>query len=335
MRQRITRFLWNGQSRRPRLPWRILGVILILLIISLGFSVALPFLQSSLAGLFGLLAPTSQATAAAGNLVFLASQAVIYLGTVYLAARFVDRRRLRDYGLHIDRGWVIDLLFGLVLGAALMTLIFLVQYVAGWIEITGTFRIVRSDFSFWPWFGWALLTMVGIGVTEELLLRGYLITNLAEGFTWFDRIGTRGAVLVALVGSSLVFGVSHLLNPNAGVASTAGIFFAAIMLGSAYILSGELAIPIGLHVTWNLFQGPVYGFPVSGLNFGLSVVAIDQAGPAAYTGGGFGPEAGLLGVIATVVGIGLILVWIRWREGQIRLDPSVVTPELRSMLDVD
>jgi hypothetical protein len=32
-------------------------------------------------------------------------------------------------------------------------------------------------------------------------------------------------------------------------------------LGVSY---GELAVPIGIHLAWNFFQGPVYGFAVSG-----------------------------------------------------------------------
>lgn len=335
MVERLVGLVWNGRAHRARLPLRLVAVFVILAVFALGVSAVAPFLRSSITTAFAVLVPAAQATAAAGNLVFLATQAFTYLGGVYLTARFVDRRWFRDYGFRIDRDWWVDLLFGLVLGAALLAGVFLVEYAAGWIEVTGTFRIARPDFPFWPWFGWGIVTMVGIGVAEEVLLRGYLITNVAEGVTWFDRINSQSAVFIALLGSSVVFGVSHLFNPNAGLASTTGIFFAALMLGTAYVLTGELAIPIGLHITWNLFQGPVFGFPVSGLNFGLSIIAIEQAGPVVFTGGRFGPEAGVLGTIATLTGIGLILGWVRWREGHIRIDPSVVTPDLRSATAIE
>jgi hypothetical protein len=101
------------------------------------------------------------------------------------------------------------------------------------------------------------------------------------------------------------------------------------MLATGYVVTGELALPIGVHVTWNLFQGTVYGLPVSGTTQGLSVVAVEQRGPALVTGGAFGPEAGLLGAAAAVLGAASILAWVRWREGSVGVDPSLVTPDLR------
>lgn len=333
MRERLLDLCWNGQARRPRLPWRVAAVFVVLALAAAGVSLAAPSLRASAEALLGLALPGAQATAAAGNLVFVASQAVVYVSAVYLTGRFVDRRRFRDFGLRLDRDWWLDLGFGLVLGAALMTGVFLLVYAAGWVAVTGTFRIDQAGFAFWPWFGWALLTFVAIGVTEELLVRGYLITNVSEGVTWFDRVDGTSAVAIAVLGSSLVFAYGHLTNPNASLASAAGILVAAVMLGTAYALTGELAIPVSVHVTWNFFQGPVYGFPVSGIDFGLSVLAIRQTGPARYTGGRFGPEAGVLGVAASVAGIGLVLLWVRWRDGRLRVQPSITTPNLLAERD--
>jgi hypothetical protein len=96
------------------------------------------------------------------------------------------------------------------------------------------------------------------------------------------------------------------------------------MLGFGYVLSGELAIPIGLHITWNLFQGAVYGFPVSGFGpFGATFLATEQGGPKLWTGGSFGPEGGLLGPAAMLLGILLISLWIRLRQGKISLHSPI------------
>lgn len=325
--------LWNEHTRRLRLPWRLVALLVALFVLSIVITTAVDVVFTrSIDWLLVLFTPgqsVDQAVVAARGLVFVSSQALVMVGSVYLVGRFVDRRRFRDFGFHVDRSWWVDLGFGLALGAVLMTGIFCVQLLAGWVQIRDLFWIARSDFSFWSFFGLSFGTYVTVGIYEEVLARGYLIKNLAEGLTWFDQLGATRAVGLATLGSALVFGVGHFTNPNASVASTVGIVFAAVMLAAGYVLTGELAIPIGLHISWNFFQGTVYGFPVSGTSHGVSLIAIDQTGPPVVTGGAFGPEAGVIGVIATTIGLGLITAWVRWRDGHIGIDPSTTTPDLR------
>jgi hypothetical protein len=104
-----------------------------------------------------------------------------------------------------------------------------------------------------------------------------------------------------------------------------------MMLGTGYVLTGQLAIPIGLHVTWNLFQGNVFGFPVSGLDLtGATFIATRQAGPTLLTGGPFGPEAGLIAPAAMAVGVGLIALRVRHRTGKLGLHPPLAeSPSIR------
>ena len=92
------------------------------------------------------------------------------------------------------------------------------------------------------------------------------------------------------------------------------------MFGLGFVLTGELALPIGLHLTWNLVQGNLYGFPVSGkMQYATTVIAVEQHGPELWTGGAFGPEAGLLGILATVAGMAAIVGWVKWRYGDLSL----------------
>jgi hypothetical protein len=241
------------------------------------------------------------------------------LGSVWLVGRFIDKRPLADFGLRLNRGWWLDLGFGLALGALLMAGVFLIEWAAGWLTITGAFQSARPDQSFVAAIVWALLLFISVGIYEELLFRGYALRNLAEGLN-LPYIGPRGAILIAWIGTSAAFGLAHAANPNATMISTLNIGLAGIFLGLGYVLTGSLAIPIGLHITWNFFQGNVFGFPVSGGAFGgITFIDIEQGGPALWTGGTFGPEAGLIGVAAMLVGSGLTLLWVRWRQGQVGL----------------
>ncbi|RLM53978.1 CPBP family intramembrane metalloprotease [Halobellus sp. Atlit-31R] len=332
MYPRLRTLLWNDDAHRLRLPWRLLALVVAITLLGLLASLAVGALFSDrVRSVLALTSTqsTAQALVAARNVAFLGTQLLVTIGGVYLAGRFVDRRWFRDFGFRFDQSWWADLGFGLALGAGLMTGIFVVELLAGWVTVTELFYVARTGFSFWPWFLWGLATFVAVGVYEELLFRGYLLTNLSEGFTWFERLGTRGAVATAVFATSILFGAAHAGNPNATLASTAGIVLAALMLAAGYVLTGELAIPIGLHTTWNFFQGVVFGFPVSGTANGVSVVAISQSGPRVVTGGAFGPEAGLLGLAAAAVGAASTVWWVRWRTGTVGVSQAVVVPHLR------
>jgi uncharacterized protein len=102
-------------------------------------------------------------------------------------------------------------------------------------------------------------------------------------------------------------------------------------LGLAYVLTGELAIPIGIHITWNLFEGTVYGFAVSGSAPEASLIHLEQGGPKLWTGGPFGPEAGLLCTISCTIALALVALWVRARHGQLRFDADLAcyTPRPR------
>lgn len=309
--------VWSSKEDRPRTPIRVIVGVVILVVVGALFTIP-PLLVLSV---LDVALVTGVGTGA--MLLSTGLSGVAAVVGVWLAGRYVDRRRFADFGLGIDREWWIDCGFGLALGGLLMSAVFLVQLALGWITVTGVFAgeallsaVVGS-----------LLLFLIVGIYEELLLRGYLLTNLAEGARGI--LGIRGAIVFGTLGSSAAFGALHASNPNATLVSTLSISIAGVMLALGYVLTGEIAIPIGLHVTWNLFQGTVYGFPVSGLDLGQSLVAVETEGPRVVTGGGFGPEAGLVGLAAMVVGSLATVAWIRYRYGTIRLEADVARPDLR------
>src|SRR4051794_31331456 len=47
----------------------------------------------------------------------------------------------------------------------------------------------------------------------------------------------------------------HASEPNATTLSTVNTMISGVLFGVAYVLTGELALPIGLHLAWDFVQG--------------------------------------------------------------------------------
>jgi membrane protease YdiL (CAAX protease family) len=340
----IKTIFWNRDQRRLRALWRLLLQIILLILVTVPLQAAVGFVAVGLLIVGGDVLPdlTGLPDAPPGALdpqavqdyllqspllLTLSSLALLVSITVsvWLAGRFLDHRRFADFGLHLDRDWWIDFGFGLLLGALLMLAIFVVESAAGWVKVTGTFVTKVPGTAFPVAILSPLLVFICVGFYEELFSRGYQLKNLSEGLYW-GPLGPRGAIAIAALLSSLLFGLLHATNPYASAGSTFNIGVAGLLLATGALLTGELAIPIGLHIGWNFFQGNVFGFPVSGGNVrAATFIGIQQAGPDLWTGGAFGPEAGLLGLWATLIGILLTVLWVSWRYGAVGLDLTLAS----------
>lgn len=183
-----------------------------------------------------------------------------------------------------------DLGLGFAGGCLIMTLVVGVAALLGAYRITG-------------WGGWSdfvmIITQAGIvaGFVEELLIRGIL-------FRWIEQFGGSWAALVI---SSLTFGFGHAANDNATMFSSIAIAVeAGILLGAAYMLTRSLWLAIGIHAGWNITQGFIWDVPVSGHQV-EGLVTAELSGPVLLSGGAFGLEASVIGlVIATSAGLWLL-----------------------------
>lgn len=307
----VKNIFWNAEQSRLRAFWRLLGQMFLAqgltAVILTTFDRIIPIPPISGTAplwMFPLVGGTMLTTA---------------LLSVWLAGRYLDKRPFADFGFHIDRSWWLDLGFGLALGVIMTTFVFLVQLAAGWATVSGTLQMSLPDRSFSFTFFIFLLLFIFVGVGEEVVSRGYQITNAAEGLNT-ATLGFRKAMILAWLFSSGIFGILHITNPNASFISTVAVVIGGLFLGLGFVLTGELAISIGVHITWNLFLGNVYGFAVSGRMASAeaaTIFATVQNGPAAWTGGAFGPEAGLVGMLALVLGSALVLGWVKWRYGRL------------------
>ncbi|RLC63311.1 MAG: CPBP family intramembrane metalloprotease [Chloroflexi bacterium] len=346
--QFIKAVFWNAEQRRVRALWRLIGQIILLMTIALPLETVVGFVafgallahegigpdQLADPHVMDTLSPerVQEFINRSPALMMLSVLAlmVAFPLSVWLAGRFLDRRPFADFGFHLNKNWWGDFGFGLLQGALLMVLIFVIELAAGWVTIRGTFVTRNPDTTFATAMLPPLLTFLAVGFYEELFSRGYQLQNMAEGLNW-RAIGPRWAIALATLLSSAVFGILHAGNPNASFVSTVNLFLAGIHLALGFLLTGELAIPIGLHITWNFFQGNVFGFPVSGADYrSATFIAIEQSGPAVWTGGAFGPEAGLVGLGAMAVGGLLTVLWVRWRYGRVELHTTLAEPPERS-----
>ncbi|MCE5258345.1 MAG: CPBP family intramembrane metalloprotease [Chloroflexi bacterium] len=231
---------------------------------------------------------------------------------VLLARWLLDRQKphAAPYALR-------DTAAGFIIGGIAQTVIFVTALAAGWLHIDSSAFAPASGGSSLP-IAQALGIYTCVGIYEELAVRGYLLPNIAQSLA--RLIGARWALLAAWLLSAFIFGAAHLLNPHASTLGTLLIAGAGLMLGLSPLLTGSISLAVGVHIGWNWFMGAVYGFAVSGtrVNDG-SVFHITLSGSELWTGGAFGPEAGILGIIGIGIAALLMVLWIRKRRGALRL----------------
>ena len=176
-----------------------------------------------------------------------------------------------------------------------------------------------------------LFQMLAVGFYEEVMLRGYVLINLKEGIQW-KYISDRTALIIAVMLSSLIFSLAHLLNPSASIITFITISLAGILLAFPFVWTGNLALSIGLHSAWNFILGGVFGFKVSGLSWSASILYVQSTGPDWWTGGLFGPEAGISGVIAMFLSLLLIFIFLQRYSKQQSIHSNWLNPAKRDEL---
>ncbi|OWY23376.1 CPBP family intramembrane metalloprotease [Sphingobacteriales bacterium UPWRP_1] len=213
-----------------------------------------------------------------GALYFTFIQFFGLLGTMlltFLFRRYLDRGSLMSLGFDV-KGRLPDAQLGLGIGFGLIAIGFVLLLLLGNLTVTG-FQFSLSTMALY------LLLLIMVALNEEISVRGYILHNLMHSVNRY----------AALVISSLLFSVMHLLNPNFSLISFVNIVLAGILLGVYYIHRQNLWFPIALHFAWNFFQGPVFGFEVSGINL-LGLVQQQVQGKEMLTGGQFGFEGSII-----------------------------------------
>lgn len=216
----------------------------------------------------------------------------VYLGH----AHFIERRSVSELSL---QGMGRELGIGLLIGAGLYAACELVLMALGIYRITG--------FNPLSYLVPAIAMAISSSVFEELLFRGVLYRSVE---TWFGS-------WAALVVSSLVFGLSHLANPQATIEGALFIAVeAGILLGAAVMLTRRLWLSIGFHLAWNYTQSAIFSGIVSGNDAAAGWIRSTVKGPDYLTGGSFGVESSVLALVLCTA-TGIVMLAMAARRGKI------------------
>ena len=169
-----------------------------------------------------------------------------------------------------------DMLAGFGLGFILISLGFLFLYITSYLTVVDMALNTETIFGTFLFFAF-------VAINEEVIFRGYILNNFMQSMNKY----------VALAISAVLFALIHGFNPNITIVAIVNLVLAGFVLGIPYIHTKNLWLPIFFHLSWNYFQGPIYGFEVSGLDFKTTIVQ-KVAGSDLITGGEFGFEGSLL-----------------------------------------
>jgi membrane protease YdiL (CAAX protease family) len=279
-------------DRRPGLFWRLL-VYLFLFIIVLGT------VQHTLVSLDERELPLPETM---GGVFYLVVGSIGIIGITALSRRFLDRRPWQGIALtNIWKG-IPQIFLGWLVGCALIALIFAIEYVLGWVHIEGN-EVAASGWGFvLDCLVGGLLLRFAVGLTEEIVFRGYIFQNIGEQFpVWLATLIT--GLLFAIVHGSL--GVGYLI----------GVVLISTFLIITRLATRSLWFAIAFHGGWNWMQSQVLGLMhVNTPGYRYALLHLSQRGPELFVGHAPEIEGGLIAIGLMVVAIGCAWLYMRRRQ---------------------
>lgn len=235
------------------------------------------------------------------------------LVTIALGTR-LDHRSLAAFGVGASGSELIDWVAGIVIGAltyAVPTAVFLQL---GEADVTAWFSTQIADPRVLALVGVVALVAFGLQTAfEEFAFRGVMLSNFVEGM--LERgSSSNWSVVVALLTSSVIFGMSHIVTQGGGGAEGRSIQIVltstllGLLWGGAYVLTGRLAVPFGLHFGHNLWAAMV-------LQPTEVAMTIPALGHVTYSVSRYE-----LAVGKVVVGASCVLVWLYLTRGELISD---------------
>lgn len=217
---------------------------------------------------------------------------VATLGTFAAAAvanaivlRIYERGQLADIGLE----WTAASRRNLAIGAAGGVCAALIVLAGPLLVRAADLQAVPNEPFHWPSALFVSIVLLFGAVGEEMLFRGYAFQVLVKA------IGPFATILPV----SVLFGLAHSGNLNFSGLALINTMLWGIVLGYAFLLSGDLWLPIGLHFGWN-WTLPWFGANLSGFTMGITGYSMHWKIGGLWSGGAYGPEGGLLTSVTVV-----------------------------------
>lgn len=233
--------------------------------------------------------PAGEESSLLNDCIYEGSSVLAVLAASLLLFR-LEGRPWSELGLSVrghGRGW----LYGFLLAAVLYGIGFGLSLVLGEVKVTGVHWQPGRLAGAWLFF---LL----VALFEEILVRGFILGRLLR--SGMNRF-------LALFLSASLFGLLHLFNPHVGLLPLVNLVLAGMMLGASYLYTRNLCFPVSLHLFWNWIQGPVLGYPVSGMGSMATCLQLQVPHPTALNGGAFGFEGSLLCTVLVALSTGWII----------------------------
>jgi uncharacterized protein len=220
--------------------------------------------------------------------------AISVLLATWICTRFVERKPLSAFGLATP-GWGRKLWIGTLSGFASLSLLI------GLMEVFGAERVggLSLHGSAILQYGalWAVVFAL-VGVSEELITRGYLLFTLTQGIGFWPA-----AILL-----SAIFAAGHLHNPGEQWIGITAAGLIGVMLAWSVRWTGSVWWAMGFHTAWDWAESYFYGVPDSGSVAEGHLLSSSARGAVWLSGGSTGPEGSII-----VLPIILLLAFIVWR----------------------
>lgn len=254
----------------------VIGMVLGLAFLTLGDG-ALPFesesIQNILNGDLGLMISTSL------------SNAIIILSCIVIWKIF-EKKKVSEMGLTNFKKGYKEFISGLLFGAIAISIVAIILLLMGNVRLVNS--VSKPQLSVALLEGLILFIFVGFG--EEILGRAYIMSVLKQ---------TRNKWIVLII-SSVIFAILHLGNNGISILAFINLFLVGLLFGYMFMKSKNIWMSIGYHITWNYFQGYIWGFQVSGITTS-GLYKIENINNNIINGGLFGPEGGLIVTIVTCI----------------------------------